>query len=73
MPPPLLRPEAVVRAFERAGWTVVRRRASHIIMAKDGHPATLSIPHHPTVARGTLRSLVARSGLSMATFLTLVD
>jgi hypothetical protein len=31
--------------------------------------ATLSIPNHPEVARGTLRSLIARAGLSIDEFL----
>jgi predicted RNA binding protein YcfA (HicA-like mRNA interferase family) len=53
MPPvPLLRPREVVRAFERIGWQVARRRGSHIILTKPGHVATLSIPDHPEVARG---------------------
>lgn len=66
---PLLRPGQVVRAFERLGWNVARRRGSHIIMTKEGHIATLSVPDHPQVARGTLRSLIARAGLTVEEFL----
>ena len=74
MPPvPLLRPDDVVRAFQRLGWTVARRRGSHIILTKAGSPATLSVPDHDVVARGTLRSLIARAGLSIETFLSQVD
>ena len=51
---PLLRPSEVVKIFERLGWEVARQRGSHIIMTKPGHIATLSIPDHPFVARGTL-------------------
>jgi predicted RNA binding protein YcfA (HicA-like mRNA interferase family) len=69
---PLLRPGQVVRAFERLGWEVARQRGSHIIMTKEGHIATLSIPDHPEVARGTLRSLIARSGLTVEEFLAQV-
>jgi predicted RNA binding protein YcfA (HicA-like mRNA interferase family) len=70
MPPvPLLRPREVVRGFEQFGWRVVRQQGSHIIMTKTGHPATLSIPNHDRVARGTLRSLIAQAGLSVAEFL----
>ena len=69
MPPvPLLRPREVIRAFERFGWRVTRQRESHIILTKAGHPATLSIPDHPQVARGTLRTLIARAGLTVAEF-----
>jgi predicted RNA binding protein YcfA (HicA-like mRNA interferase family) len=66
---PLLRPREVIKAFERLGWEVARQRGSHIIMTKPGHIATLSIPDHPYVARGTLRSLIARAGISLEEFL----
>jgi predicted RNA binding protein YcfA (HicA-like mRNA interferase family) len=66
---PLLKPRQVVRAFEKLGWEISRQRGSHIIMTKPGHIATLSIPDHPFVARGTLRSLVARAGISLEEFL----
>ncbi len=67
---PLLKPREVIRAFEKLGWEVARRRrGSHIIMTKPGHIATLSIPDHPYVARGTLRSLIAKAGLSLEEFL----
>jgi predicted RNA binding protein YcfA (HicA-like mRNA interferase family) len=69
---PVLRPTEVVRAFERAGWQIARQRGSHIIMTKPGHIATLSIPEHAEVARGTLRSLVARSGMAVEEFLSLL-
>lgn len=70
MPPvPILRPREVVGAFERLGWQVARRRGSHIILTKTGHIATLSVPNHRTVARGTLRSLISRAGLTVEEFL----
>jgi len=70
MPPvPLLRARDVVRAFENLGWQVVRRKSSHIILTKTGHIATLSVPDHPQVARGTLRSLIARAGVTIEDFL----
>jgi len=36
---------------------------------KEGHIATLSIPDHHEVARGTLRSLITRAGLTIEEFL----
>jgi predicted RNA binding protein YcfA (HicA-like mRNA interferase family) len=70
---PLLKPGEVVKAFEKLGWEVARRRGSHIIMTKPGHIATLSIPDHPQVARGTLRSLMAKAGISLEEFLDSVE
>ena len=66
---PLLTPREVVRMFRSLGWQVVRQRGSHIIMTKQGHIATLSIPNHRQVARGTLRSLITNAGLTVEEFL----
>ena len=69
MPPaPLLSGREVVRVFEHFGWRVARQRGSHIIMVKEGHIATLSIPNHKEVARGTVRSLVRSAGLTIGEF-----
>ena len=70
MPPvPVLKPREVVKTLKKLGWEVARQRGSHIILTKSGHIATLSVPNHPDVARGTLRSLVARAGLTMDEFI----
>jgi predicted RNA binding protein YcfA (HicA-like mRNA interferase family) len=59
MPPvPLLTPREVVGVFRTLGWDVARQRGSHIILTKEGHIATLSVPNHKQVARGTLRGHV---------------
>ena len=68
-PVPVLRPKEVVKTFEKLGWVVARQRGSHIILTKKGHIATLSVPNHPEVARGTLRSLIARAGITLEEFL----
>jgi predicted RNA binding protein YcfA (HicA-like mRNA interferase family) len=67
---PLLRPRDVVRAFEQLGWQTVRQRGSHIILTKPGSLTTLSIPNHEQVARGTLRALIVKAGLTVEEFLT---
>lgn len=70
MPPvPVLRPAEVVKTFRKLGWDVARQRGSHIIMTKPGHIATLSIPEHSEVARGTLRGLISMAGLTVDQFL----
>ena len=66
---PILRPRDVVRAFGRLGWGIAGQRGSHIILTKQGHIATLSVPNHPQVGRGTLRSLIARAGITVEEFL----
>jgi predicted RNA binding protein YcfA (HicA-like mRNA interferase family) len=66
---PLLRPREVVRAFEKLGWSVARQRGSHIVLTKSGSMATLAVPEHSEVARGTLRALIAKAGLTVEAFL----
>jgi predicted RNA binding protein YcfA (HicA-like mRNA interferase family) len=68
---PNLSGKAVVKAFERDGWTKARQRGSHVVMVKDGSMATLSVPDHKEVAKGTLRSLIRASGLSVDEFIEL--
>jgi len=69
---PVLRPKEVIRIFEKFGWEVSRQKGSHIILTKSGHIATLSIPNHPEVARGTLRSLIQKAGLTVEDFINSV-
>ncbi|PTL35782.1 hypothetical protein CLG94_08480 [Candidatus Methylomirabilis limnetica] len=66
---PILRPSEAAQIFQTLGWQVVRQKGSHIIMTKPGHSVTLSIPNHPEVARGTLRSLISKAGLTVEQFL----
>ena len=70
---PILSGHEVVKVFEHLGWEVARRRGSHIILVKGGHIATLSVPDHREVARGTLRSLIARAGITVKEFLSTME
>lgn len=65
MPLPIVSEAQAVRAFERAGWRVSRRRGSHII--------TLSVPDHDELDRGTLRSLIRKADLTVDEFTTPLD
>ena len=70
MPPqlPIINGREVVRVFTSLGWQVVRQSGSHIIMTKEGEIATLSIPDHREIAKGTLRSLIRAAGLTVTEF-----
>lgn len=65
---PVISGRKAVRAFERLGWQVARQRGSHIIMVKEGDIATLSIPDHKEVAKGTLRCLIRAAGITVDEF-----
>ena len=66
---PVVSGKELVKRFERLGWRVVRQSSSHIIMTKQGEVATLSIPDHKEVARGTLRSLIRAANLTVDEFI----
>lgn len=70
---PLLSGRKVVQALVRLGWRVARQKGSHIILVKPGHIATLSVPDHREVARGTLRSLLQRAGIAPEDFRKTVE
>ena len=66
---PVVSGKELAKRFERLGWKVVRQSSSHIIMTKEGEVATLSIPDHKEVARGTLRSLIRAANLTVDEFI----
>ena len=72
---PILSGRNAAKAFQRLGWHIVNQRGkgSHIILVKEGHIATLSVPDHREVARGTLRSLIAKADLTLEEFLEVVN
>jgi len=69
-----LKPEKVIRAFEKAGWVSRRQRGSHVKMTKEGNPNILSIPVHKgkTLKIGLLKDQIKKSGLTEEEFLTLI-
>jgi predicted RNA binding protein YcfA (HicA-like mRNA interferase family) len=69
---PILSGRQVVRILRSLGWEVARQRGSHIILVKEGSIATLSVPDHREVARGTLRSLIRDAGLTVEEFADLI-
>ena len=68
---PNLSGREVVRVFAQDGWQLVRQRGSDMILIKSGHMATLSVPDHREIAKGTLRSLIRASGLTLGEFASL--
>jgi len=69
---PILSGKEVVAVFEKFGWQFIRQSGSHMILVKDGEIATLSIPNHREVAKGTLRSLIRTAGLTVNEFVNAI-
>ena len=70
---PLLSGRKVAQAFVRLGWQVARQKGSHIVLVKPGHIASLSVPDHREVARGTLRSLLQAADVELSEFMKAVE
>ncbi len=70
---PAISGREVVSAFQLAGWQVARQSGSHIILTKTGAPVALSVPNHQVIARGTLRSLIRKAGLTLDDFQELLE
>ena len=69
-----LKPEKVIKAFERAGWTNRGFRGSQVKLTKPGNPNILSIPVHKgkPVKIGLLKGQIGKSGLAEDEFLKLL-
>lgn len=66
-----LKPDRVVKAFERAGWKNEGQRGSHVKLSKEGNPNILSIPVHKgrPIKQGLLRDQIKKAGLIVEEFL----
>ena len=66
-----LKPEKVVKAFERAGWANQGQRGSHVKLTKEGNPNILSIPVHKgkPVKKGLLLDQIKKAGLTAKKFM----
>jgi predicted RNA binding protein YcfA (HicA-like mRNA interferase family) len=61
-----------VKGFGKAGWQVVGQVGSHVVMAKSGTRANLSIPQHKELSAGTLRALIRAAEMEVEEFLALL-
>jgi len=68
-----LKPDRVVKAFERAGWRLEGQRGSHVKLTKEGSLYVLSIPVHKgkTIKQGLLRDQIKKAGITVEEFLEL--
>ena len=69
-----LKPEKVIKAFERAGWLNKGFRGSHVKLTKEGNPNILSIPVHKgkPIKIGLLQDQIRKAGLTEEDFLKLI-
>jgi predicted RNA binding protein YcfA (HicA-like mRNA interferase family) len=61
-----------VRALEKAGFRFLRQKGSHIHLRRDEPFVQVSVPNHQSLKRGTLKSILNASGLSVDEFIDLL-
>jgi predicted RNA binding protein YcfA (HicA-like mRNA interferase family) len=69
---PVVSGRDAVSALEKAGFRVIRQKGSHMIVRRDNPFAQVTVPDHKVLDRGTLRSIIRQSGLSLNEFIALV-
>ena len=69
-----LKPEKVIKTFEKAGWTNRGQRGSHVKLTKEGNSNILSIPVHKgkPVKIGLLKDQIRKADLTDEEFLKLL-
>lgn len=68
---PVVKPKQVIRALERAGFTLRKSKGGHRTYLKDSLRVT--VPYHTTdIKPGTLASIIQQSGMSVDEFIALL-
>ncbi|MES1241135.1 MAG: type II toxin-antitoxin system HicA family toxin [Acidobacteriota bacterium] len=70
---PLVSGREAVRALAKIGYERDRQRGSHIVLRQVAEPhRRLTVPDHDEIAKGTLRSIIRESGLTVEEFVDLL-
>jgi predicted RNA binding protein YcfA (HicA-like mRNA interferase family) len=70
--PPRISGRTCVRALEKAGFSVVRQKGSHIIMRRNEPFAQVTVPDHRELHTGTLRDIIRDAGMTVDEFIDLL-
>ena len=57
----------VIRALEQLGFTVLRQAGSHVRLGRG--PIRVTVPLHPSVAPGTLKSILRQAQIDIDEFI----
>ena len=69
---PSLKPKALIKKFEKAGYVIDRQKGSHVILYNRTDRRRLTIPLHvKDLPKGTLLSIIKQAGLTKEEFLKL--
>ena len=66
---PVLSGQPLCKILKKIGYEIDHQTGSHLILRNANPPyRRLTIPNHKEIAKGTLRSIIRESGLSMDEF-----
>ena len=70
---PVLRPQAVLRGLQRAGFEIVRTRGSHYQLLNPTNGRRVTVPFHgQDLSRATIASILNQAGLTSEELLQLL-
>ncbi|MCK4353086.1 type II toxin-antitoxin system HicA family toxin [candidate division WOR-3 bacterium] len=69
---PVLSGKECIKALKRAGFYFKRQEGSHVTLRCDTPFAQVVVPLHKELDRGTLRSIIRHSGLTVDEFVKLL-
>lgn len=60
---PVISGRNLARALRKVGFELDRQKGSHMILFRADPPATLTVPDHRELDRGTLRTILRHAGI----------
>ena len=70
---PVVSGREALKAFQKIGYILDHQTGGHMILRHQNPPyRRLTVPDHKTLAKGTLRSLIRESGLTVEQFAKLL-
>jgi predicted RNA binding protein YcfA (HicA-like mRNA interferase family) len=69
---PVVSGQECVKALQKVGYYFKRQTGSHFVLRKDDPFSQLVVPNHKQLDRGTLRSIIRQTDLSVNEFTSLL-
>jgi predicted RNA binding protein YcfA (HicA-like mRNA interferase family) len=66
---PVISGTECVKALEKAGFYFKRQEGSHMILRRDEPFAQTTVPDHKVIDRGTLKSILRKTNLTVEEFI----
>lgn len=70
---PVISSKQVCAILKKIGYYIDHQTGSHLILRNEIHPyRRITVPNHKEIAKGTLRSIVRQTGLTLREFMELI-